>query len=131
MVFAAFCLRRGTLAGCTINGKIPSRNFLAAANKKKPAPPTTGGVKKPHRNRPGTVDLLIRKLPFLRLVRESAQDYKSSLRFQSSAVLALQEGDEAYLVTNRVVLSVITRFACIAQAFLSSTSRTTGLYARR
>ena len=68
------------------------------------------GVKKPHRYRPGTValreirkyqkstELLIRKLPFQRLVREIAQDFKTDLRFQSSAVLALQEASEAYLV---------------------------------
>ncbi|TKR62605.1 hypothetical protein L596_026538 [Steinernema carpocapsae] len=66
--------------------------------------------KKPHRYRPGTValreirryqkstELLIRKLPFQRLVREIAQDFKTDLRFQSSAVLALQESAEAYLV---------------------------------
>ena len=64
---------------------------------------------KPHRYRPGTVtgeirryqkstDLLIRKLPFQRLVREIAQDFKTDLRFQGSAVLALQEASEAYLV---------------------------------
>ena len=69
-----------------------------------------GGVKKPHRFRPGTValreirryqkstELLIRKLPFQRLVREIAQDYKTDLRFQSSAIAALQEAAEAYLV---------------------------------
>merc|ERR1712243_130036 len=56
--------------------------------------PATGGVKKPHRYRPGTValreirryqkstELLIRKLPFQRLVREIAQDFKTDLRFQ-------------------------------------------------
>ncbi|KAG5541791.1 hypothetical protein RHGRI_021582 [Rhododendron griersonianum] len=72
--------------------------------------PATGGVKRPHRFRPGTValreirkyqkstDLLIRKLPFQRLVREIAQDFKADLRFQSHAVLALQEAAEAYLV---------------------------------
>nr|XP_058933176.1 uncharacterized protein LOC131764228 [Kogia breviceps] len=72
--------------------------------------PATGGVKKPHRYRPGTValheipryqkstELLIRKLPFQRLVREIAQDFKTDLRFQSSAVMALQEECEAYLV---------------------------------
>ena len=43
-------------------------------------------------------ELLIRKLPFQRLVREIAQDFKTDLRFQSSAVLALQEAAEAYLV---------------------------------
>ena len=64
----------------------------------------------PCRYRPGTValreirkyqkstELLIRKLPFQRLVREIAQDFKTDLRFQSSAVLALQEAAEAYLV---------------------------------
>merc|ERR1712159_11853 len=68
------------------------------------------GALKPHRYRPGTValreirkyqkstELLIRKLPFQRLVREIAQDFKTDLRFQSSAVLALQEASEAYLV---------------------------------
>ncbi|KAK5623341.1 hypothetical protein CRENBAI_015620 [Crenichthys baileyi] len=44
------------------------------------------------------MDLLIRKLPFQRLVREIAQDFKTDLRFQSSAVMALQEASEAYLV---------------------------------
>ena len=72
--------------------------------------PSTGGVKKPHRYRPGTValqeirryqkstDLLIRRLPFQRLIREIAQDIKTDLQFQSSALMALQEAAEAYLV---------------------------------
>ncbi|KAI5636849.1 core histone h2A/H2B/H3/H4 domain-containing protein [Phthorimaea operculella] len=84
-----------------------SEGTKAAARKSAPA---TGGVKKPHRYRPGTValreirryqkstELLIRKLPFQRLVREIAQDFKTDLRFQSSAVMALQEASEAYLV---------------------------------
>lgn len=70
-----------------------------------------GAIKKPHRYRPGTValreirryqkstDLLIRKLPFQRLVREIAQDYKADLRFQATAILALQEAAETYLVS--------------------------------
>ena len=45
---------------------------------------------------------MIRKAPFQRLVREVAQDMPDSnactLRFQSTAVLALQEAAEAYLV---------------------------------
>ena len=76
-----------------------------------------GGVKKRYRYRPGTValkqirqyqkstDLLIRKLPFQRLVHEIACDsevIKSPLcgkvRFQSAAIMALQEAAEAYLV---------------------------------
>ncbi|XP_027936330.1 histone H3.3-like [Vigna unguiculata] len=43
-------------------------------------------------------ELLIQKLPFQRLVREIAQDFKTDLRFQISAVSALQEAAEAYLV---------------------------------
>ena len=65
---------------------------------------------KPHRYRVGTVALkdirhyqgstalLIRKLPFQRVVREIAQDIKTDLRFQSAAILCLQEATEAYLV---------------------------------
>ncbi|EGV99919.1 Cysteine-rich protein 2 [Cricetulus griseus] len=45
-----------------------------------------------------TTELLIRKVPFQRLVREMAQDFKTDLRFQSSAVMALQEACESYLV---------------------------------
>ncbi|KRZ65705.1 histone H3 [Trichinella papuae] len=89
-------------------GKAPRKQLATKAARK--SAPSAGGVKKPHRYRPGTValreirryqkstELLIRKLPFQRLVREVAQDYKTDLRFQSSAVLALQEASEAYLV---------------------------------
>lgn len=42
--------------------------------------------------------LLIRKLPFQRLFREIAQDFKTDHRSQSSAAMALQEASEAYLV---------------------------------
>ena len=45
-----------------------------------------------------TTKLLIRKLPFQRLVREIAQDMQNDLRFQGAALLALQEAVEAYLV---------------------------------
>ncbi len=69
-----------------------------------------GGVKKPHRYRPGTIaireirkyqkntDLLIRKAPFQHLVKEIATHFKPDLRMQSMALLALQEASEAYLV---------------------------------
>ena len=43
--------------------------------------------------------LLIRKLPFQRLVREIAAGVSKDLRFQSSAILALQEAAEAYLIS--------------------------------
>ena len=87
----------------------PVVKLLATKAARKSAP-STGGVKKPHRYRPGTValreirryqkstELLIRKLPFQRLVREIAQDFKTDLRFQSAAIGALQEASEAYLV---------------------------------
>ena len=45
-----------------------------------------------------STELMIRKLPFQRLVREIAQDFRSDLRFQSAAIGALQEASEAYLV---------------------------------
>ena len=89
-------------------GKAPRKQIGNKAARK--SAPIQGGVKKPHRYRPGTValreirkfqkstDLLIRKLPFQRVVREIAQQFKSDLRFQSQAVLALQEATEAYLV---------------------------------
>ena len=72
----------------------------------------TGGVLKPRRYRPGTValreirkyqksfGLLLRKAPFQRLIREITQKEftRDSFRFQASAILALQEAVEAYLV---------------------------------
>ena len=73
--------------------------------------PAVGGVRKPRRYRPGTValkeirryqkstELLIRKLPFQRLVREITTDFHNDgIRFQGDALLALQEATEAYLV---------------------------------
>jgi histone H3 len=92
----------------TTGAKAPRKQLGNKAARK--SAPISSGVKKPHRYRPGTValreirkfqkstELLIRKLPFQRLVREIAQEYKSDLRFQSQAVLALQEAAEAYLV---------------------------------
>ena len=81
-------------------GKAP-RKFLAtmAARKEvRTRTPSYGGIKKPHRYRPGTIALRqIRK--YQRLVREIAQDYKCDLRFQSTAIMALQEAAEAYLVS--------------------------------
>lgn len=87
-------------------GKAPRKQLAAKAARKA----TPSGVKKAHKFRPGTVamreirryqkstDLLLKKAPFQRLVREVSQDFKTDLRFQSSAVMALQEASEAYLV---------------------------------
>ena len=85
----------------TIGGKAPRKEFLKA-----------GKVQKTRKYRPGTValreirryqkstELLIRKLPFSRLVREIAQEVgKTDLRFQGSAIICLQEAAEAFLVS--------------------------------
>ena len=42
--------------------------------------------------------MLLRRLPFQRLVREIAGVFKNDVRFQSTAILALQEATEAYMV---------------------------------
>ena len=91
----------------SVAAKTPKKSM---ATKSKGPKASQGGVKRAHRFRPGTValrhirkyqkstELLIRKLPFQRLVRYIANDFKTDLRFQSSAVLALQEAAEAYMV---------------------------------
>ena len=58
-----------------------------------------------------SVDLLIPLLSFQRLVREVAQDFRPNLRFQSLAILALQEATEQFLVMlfESVYLCVIHR----------------------
>ena len=88
-------------------GKAPRKQIAAKVARK--SAPASGGMKKPHRYRPGTValreirryqkstDLLLRKLPFQRLVREVANELKA-VRFQATAVAALQEATEAYVV---------------------------------
>ena len=93
-----------------LGGKSPRNLMVAAAAAQRKSAPATGGVKKPHRYRPGTValreirrfqkstEMLIRKVPFWRLVREIAACMKSDIRFQSTAMMALQEAAEAYLV---------------------------------
>ena len=81
------------------SGKAPRMQIYAGQKKRRP-----------RRYRPGTValreirryqrssELLIRQMPFQRLVREIAQTHSPYLRFQSGAILALQESAEAYLV---------------------------------
>ena len=90
---------------------------VAKAERKSGVKAPKGGVKKLHRFQPGTValkeirryqkstELLIQKLPFQRLVREIANDTDvihsplcGRVRFQSLAIMALQEASEAYLV---------------------------------
>nr|XP_054099611.1 histone H3.3C-like [Callithrix jacchus] len=88
-------------------GKSTRKQLAAKATHQ--SAPSTRGMKKPHRCRPGTVahheirryqkstKLLIRKFPFQSLRREIAQDFKTDLRFHA-AIHALQEVSEAYLV---------------------------------
>ena len=45
-----------------------------------------------------STELLIRRAPFARLVREVESDFKQDLKFQSHAIAALQEASEIYLV---------------------------------
>lgn len=99
---------RVTTGGMALALKAPRKSLaLKAARKSGPA---TGGVRKPHRYRPGTIalreirryqrscELLICKLPFQRVVREVAEKFKEGLRFNSHAIMALQEASEAYLI---------------------------------
>lgn len=90
------------------NEKSPRKQLVQKAGT---MPPTVGGIKqcKKKRYRPGTValreirryqkstELLLRKAPFQRLVREIAQNFRADLRFQGTTILALQEAAEAYL----------------------------------
>ncbi|KAL2892830.1 histone H3.3a [Bienertia sinuspersici] len=84
-------------------GKAPRKTLAASITKAaRKSAPTTGGVKKPHRFRPGTValreirkyqkstDLLIRKLPFQRLVH--------GFEVPESCSVGTPRGSEAYLV---------------------------------
>ena len=89
--------RRPLTAARKICGK--SRKQVANKIIRKSA---SGGPKKPHRFRPGTValreirryqkstELLIRRAPFQRLVREIAEQSHIGLRFQTAALCALQ-----------------------------------------
>ncbi|CAI0408051.1 unnamed protein product [Linum tenue] len=58
----------------SIGGKALRKQLATKAARK--SAPVTGGVKKPHRCRPGTVALREIRLPLQRLVREIAQDFK-------------------------------------------------------
>ncbi|KAL7672135.1 hypothetical protein ACOME3_007029 [Neoechinorhynchus agilis] len=90
------------------SGHIPRRSLSTRAARK--SAPATDTHKRSHRFKPGTValreikqyqkstDLLIRRLPFQRLVREIAQDFRMDLRFQAAALIALQDATEAYVV---------------------------------
>eukprot|EP00804_Cyclotella_cryptica_P018380 CCRYP_020374-RB/>CCRYP_020374-RB protein AED:0.04 eAED:0.04 QI:0/-1/0/1/-1/1/1/0/134 len=87
-------------------GKAPQKQLATKAARK--SAPAAGGCKKPHRYRPGTValreihkyqkstDLLIRKSPFQRFLREVTQDFCGDMRYTATALAASQEASEAY-----------------------------------
>lgn len=89
-------------------GKVARKLF--ASPPRKLAPPTTVGVKKPHRYRPGTIalreirkyqkstELLISKAPFIRVAYECMHEHKGDLRGTAGCKAALQEAAEAYCV---------------------------------
>jgi len=99
-------------------GKAPRKLLATKAPRKSlggKAPKTPGTPRTPgkRRYRPGTralmeirryqrnTDLLIPKMPFSRVIREIAQSLCATkdLRFQSTAIMCLQEAAEAFLVT--------------------------------
>jgi len=95
----------------TENSKAP-RKVVPAEGGAQNTEGADGAVRKPHRWRPGTValreirkyqkstDLLLRKLPFQRMVRDVASRYSPGnepIRFQASAIAAIQEASENYL----------------------------------
>jgi len=100
-------MRTKQTARKSTGGKAPRKGLAEKAARKT----VVNKPEKKRRFRPGTValqeirkyqkstELLIRKQPFQRLVREVAQDMKTDLRFQSHAIMALQEASEAYLVS--------------------------------
>ena len=91
-----------------IGGK-PSRK-LATNKKSKKSSQITDKKKKFHRFRPGigatkenkkyqkNTEFFIRKIPFLRLVREIAQEISKDIIFKRSAILTLQEETESFII---------------------------------
>ena len=96
-------MKKNNVAGTDTGGKQPRRKLLTKAARKVNPINLPAGIKKPHRYRPGTValceihhyqkstELLIRRLPFQRLVREVTQDFKTDLQFAVQTMAALQE----------------------------------------
>jgi histone H3 len=113
-----------TMAGITksaVVAKRPSKNVASrkshkasrAIAKKEARSPraSASGTKRQHRWRPGTValrevrkyqsttDMLIQRAPFRRLVREIVTTFKDTIRMSSSALEAIQEATESYIVS--------------------------------
>ena len=110
----------------TVGGKAPRKQVVPPKKKSRPgsgslnyiptrrdfreAQETGDTITAANRYRPGCLalqeichyqkhtNLLIHKLPFQRLIRELTQKFKVNVRFRSSALMAIQEAAEAYLV---------------------------------
>ena len=77
-----------------IKAKLEKQKELRKLNKDKQSIHALREIRKYQKS----VKLLIPLRPFSRLIHEIAQDRKYGLRFQSKAILALQEASETYLV---------------------------------
>jgi histone H3 len=92
----------------TTGGKAP-RKVVSAKSARKSVPPAEVQAPKKNRFKPGSValkeirkyqkttDLLIRKRPFQRMVRELCKVKNGDMRFQASAIVAFQEAVENFL----------------------------------
>ncbi|KAK1349879.1 histone H3 [Hamiltosporidium tvaerminnensis] len=91
-------------------GKAPRKQLATKAARKSTTVETpVTAAKRVHRFKPGAIalkeirkyqkstELLIRKLPFQRLVREIASKFKADIRFQYQSLVALQESLESFL----------------------------------
>merc|ERR1712048_1308091 len=88
-------------------GKAPRKQLATKVARK--SAPAVGGVKKPHRYKPGTValreirrfqrstEILSKKLPFQRMVRDCAHAYKQDLRFQMAAMECIHMTTEIHI----------------------------------
>src|SRR3989338_6876085 len=83
----------GRVSGKSLPGQKSGKN----GPKKKLVKPGAKALREIRQYQKST-ELLIRRRPFGRLVREVAQDYKSDVRFQPNALSAIQEAAEAYLI---------------------------------
>ena len=81
----------------TKSGESGLGTYVPATNKKIKFRPGTLALREIRHYQKKTC-LLIRKLPYYRLVREILMDERTDLLIQSSAVMALQEACEAYIV---------------------------------
>jgi histone H3 len=120
---------KGAKRRAATGGKAPRKNIASKSARTQPA--KVKKPRKPYRFKPGselsqlfitssylqraavalreirryqkTTEMLIKQLPFCRLVREVAQDaaiggLKSDMRWQKNAIRAIQESAEAFLV---------------------------------